>query len=164
MKNLFYLFAIIISTSQFTSCKDKCQDSDCLNGGRCYKGQCWCVKGYKGVNCETETRAPLIGTYTGGYTCTDSTVAELLKLTIERHDNGETYNMIKMQLTDSNGFIIFTYYPFVSRDGSFHLNDYSNIPSMYGELTGDKVTYVISYKDKESNTIYKSCNFEGIKE
>lgn len=164
MQKFIHTALLFCFTLFFYACKDKCQDSDCLNGGFCYKGQCWCVKGYQGVNCETETRAPLIGTYTGGYTCTDSTVAEQLKLTIERYDNGETYNMIKMQLADSNGGILFSYFPYVLRDGSFIVKDYAKNISLQGSLTGNKLTYMMSYNDNQGNTIYKACTFEGIKE
>ena len=36
----------------FLSCKNRCKDVSCLNGGTCSKGDCVCPTGYYGSHCE----------------------------------------------------------------------------------------------------------------
>ena len=56
----------ILSVSAFsavlyTSCsKDACKDVTCQNGGTCSDGNCTCVTGYEGTNCETASRTKFI--------------------------------------------------------------------------------------------------------
>jgi hypothetical protein len=45
----------------YTACnKDKCKDVVCQNGGTCSEGNCTCVTGYEGTNCETKSRDKFI--------------------------------------------------------------------------------------------------------
>jgi len=49
----------------YTACnKDECKDVVCNNGGTCANGSCNCATGYEGTNCETETRAKFVKTWT----------------------------------------------------------------------------------------------------
>lgn len=53
---LFYLLLVLLSFS--ISCKkdekekDLCEGVSCVNGGNCLNGNCNCVNGYTGTNCE----------------------------------------------------------------------------------------------------------------
>lgn len=47
----------------FNSCTtDACKDVTCENGGTCADGDCECVAGYEGVNCETLSNAKFVAT------------------------------------------------------------------------------------------------------
>lgn len=49
----------------YTSCnKDECKDVVCQNGGTCVDGNCVCATGYEGANCETESRAKFVKSWT----------------------------------------------------------------------------------------------------
>lgn len=67
-------FGLILTVSAFgatlyTSCnKDKCKDVVCQNGGTCSDGNCTCVTGYSGTNCETVYRTSYVNTYKGNAT------------------------------------------------------------------------------------------------
>lgn len=43
---------------------DACSEVTCNNGGVCIDGQCECVNGYAGVNCDDEARLKFIGNFT----------------------------------------------------------------------------------------------------
>ncbi|GJM17610.1 MAG: hypothetical protein DHS20C13_29370 [Thermodesulfobacteriota bacterium] len=49
MKNLYLLlvFGLLLS-----SCVDPCESTTCLNGGICENGDCFCIDGFAGDNCE----------------------------------------------------------------------------------------------------------------
>jgi hypothetical protein len=56
MKNIFklssyLLFATMLSVG-FSGCSDPCDDAVCLNGAICDDGDCLCINGYTGTNCE----------------------------------------------------------------------------------------------------------------
>lgn len=51
MKKLLFLF--LGAALSLTSCRDKCKDVECNNGGRCDEGECICVDGYSGEDCST---------------------------------------------------------------------------------------------------------------
>lgn len=64
IKNIAFSALLAIGTFgvvTFTACtKDECKDVVCQNGGTCVSGACVCPTGYEGTNCETETRAKFI--------------------------------------------------------------------------------------------------------
>src|SRR4051812_28730932 len=65
----------------YTSCnKDKCKDVTCQNGGTCSDGNCTCVTGYEGTNCETKSRDKFVGTYAGSEICSVGTDAYSITL------------------------------------------------------------------------------------
>lgn len=66
MKKLIQ-FSICAITFLLFSCSDPCDDVDCGTNGTCDDGTCLCSDGYEGMNCETETRAKYLGTYTGSF-------------------------------------------------------------------------------------------------
>ncbi len=48
----------------YTSCtKDACKGVTCQNGGTCSGGNCTCVTGYEGTNCETASRTKFVKTW-----------------------------------------------------------------------------------------------------
>lgn len=47
---------------------DACSEVTCNNGGVCIDGQCECVNGYAGVNCDDEARLKFIGNFSGAIT------------------------------------------------------------------------------------------------
>ena len=54
----------------FSSCEsDPCVSTDCGIYGECVEGVCECVAFYEGENCEIESRAKYIGTWTGDFVC-----------------------------------------------------------------------------------------------
>ncbi len=56
----------------YTSCnKDECKDVVCENGGTCSGGNCNCLTGFDGTNCEIEVRTTYAGTYRGNGTDSD---------------------------------------------------------------------------------------------
>ena len=58
----FTLFLGIILIA-FPGCQDPCEDTNCVNGGVCFDGDCDCPIGFSGVDCRNETRSDFIGTY-----------------------------------------------------------------------------------------------------
>lgn len=52
MKNLIFGLLTVGSLS-IISCKDKCKDTNCLNGGVCDDGTCICETGFSGDDCGT---------------------------------------------------------------------------------------------------------------
>src|SRR5690606_18468421 len=68
IKNLaFTAFLTIgtLGTAMLASCNsDECKDVVCQNGGTCVGGNCVCPSGYEGVNCETESAAKYVGSWT----------------------------------------------------------------------------------------------------
>lgn len=65
------VFGAMLTISAFcavvysSSCnKDKCKDVTCQNGGVCDGGNCTCLIGYEGTNCETKSRDKFIKTWT----------------------------------------------------------------------------------------------------
>lgn len=66
--SLLSLFLILV----VSSCKDECDDVNCLNGGRCDDGDCICATGFEGSECQTETRAKFFGTYNAIESCSES--------------------------------------------------------------------------------------------
>ncbi|MEO5674696.1 MAG: calcium-binding EGF-like domain-containing protein [Chitinophagales bacterium] len=73
MMGLSFLTVIATATIMFfNSCSsDACKDVNCGTFGNCVDGTCICDAGYEGDNCETESRAKFVGTYTvsGTITC-----------------------------------------------------------------------------------------------
>jgi hypothetical protein len=53
LQQILPLFFLIIGLTVIISCRDKCKDAVCLNGGACQDGECICQTGYTGKNCET---------------------------------------------------------------------------------------------------------------
>lgn len=53
-KNLLQVSAILVTLLIQPSCSDKCSDVTCQNGGICNEGDCECLSGYTGTNCETK--------------------------------------------------------------------------------------------------------------
>ena len=46
----------------YSSCNpDKCKAISCAYGGTCNDGECKCLPGYEGTNCETITRSKFVG-------------------------------------------------------------------------------------------------------
>lgn len=64
---LFSLFCL-----QITGCKNECKDVECLNGGYCDDGECFCPNGYTGEQCERIDQSALYGTYNCGNQCHDT--------------------------------------------------------------------------------------------
>lgn len=56
MKNLIkrssYLLLATVLSVGFSGCTDPCDDAVCLNGATCIDGDCHCVNGFTGTNCE----------------------------------------------------------------------------------------------------------------
>lgn len=164
MKNLFYLFAIIISTSQFTSCKDKCQDSDCLNGGFCDKGKCLCTDGYDGEHCELEIRTTVLGSYTGRYVYNDS-ITNYAVLNIQRHPNTtESAAMVRTHFTDDGLDFYYndcranrdsTFFAIYTADGKF--------VNIQGRVTTDSVRMQVQQVNTSVRPDTVFISFEGVR-
>jgi len=88
----------------FSSCKDECKDVTCNNGGTCVTGSCECTTGYEGTNCETETRAKFIGTYTtnGSVTCPVSGNGTLTGTSISITNSSSAANKIVISVLGVN--------------------------------------------------------------
>jgi hypothetical protein len=54
----FFAFCALLTT---TSCDTRCAYLDCKNSGSCEKGQCYCVDGYEGEQCQTVWADKFIG-------------------------------------------------------------------------------------------------------
>lgn len=61
---LFLFLALILG-----SCSDECDDVNCQNGGRCDDGDCICLDGFVGNECQSEMRAPFLGAYSVNENC-----------------------------------------------------------------------------------------------
>lgn len=59
---LLTLFAF--GTVLYTSCKNKCGNTTCQNGGTCDNNKCVCPVGYSGNACQAGWSNAIIGTYT----------------------------------------------------------------------------------------------------
>lgn len=58
-------------SSAFSSCtEDPCEGVSCLNGGMCSNGTCECDAGYEGLDCGTQMRTKMLGTYSVTEVCT----------------------------------------------------------------------------------------------
>src|SRR2546421_8302190 len=68
------LTVIAVATVMFINActSDPCKDVVCQNGGNCVSGTCVCTAGYEGTNCETESRAKFLGSYTAHDVCSVS--------------------------------------------------------------------------------------------
>lgn len=67
---LFVAAGLTFGIASLNSCTDACKDVVCQNGGTCVDGSCDCAAGYEGTNCETETRAKILGTFQVEENCT----------------------------------------------------------------------------------------------
>ena len=56
---------MIFIAPQCTIETDPCEGVNCLNGGDCDDGNCYCPDWYEGSNCGTQSRAAYYGIYTG---------------------------------------------------------------------------------------------------
>lgn len=65
---LFLSAAAIALLLSFTAC-DPCEDVNCQNGGTCNEGECLCISGYEGVDCETQTSLKYLGTHSATSEC-----------------------------------------------------------------------------------------------
>jgi hypothetical protein len=67
----FMSMAALATILTITSCQDEdlCKGVTCQNGGTCADGDCNCVAGYEGTNCETVSRAKIIASYSVAETC-----------------------------------------------------------------------------------------------
>jgi hypothetical protein len=72
MKTKFFqiLGVVAIGLFSFSSCEtDACKDVTCDNGGTCVEGDCVCLDGFSGVNCETAWATAFISLYDGVDNC-----------------------------------------------------------------------------------------------
>ncbi len=78
---VFSLLFLFILSTQITSCtQDKCKGVTCQNGGTCSNGNCNCVTGYEGANCQTKANAKFVGNYTGTSNCDGSVSSETVPI------------------------------------------------------------------------------------
>lgn len=118
MKRNLFLFVLMIL---FFSCKDKCKDVVCQNGGNCNDGDCVCNIGYEGTSCEKEWISPFIKTFTGKDACQTATnftstinKIDLLTMTISNFANRnitltaklEAANLVKIIKYEQAGITI----------------------------------------------------------
>lgn len=71
MKKIGLYFTLILFSLFLSNCSDPCKDIDC-NNGTCDDGTCICDDGFTGANCDTELRAPFLGTFEGDLDCPDA--------------------------------------------------------------------------------------------
>ena len=56
---------MIFIAPQCTIETDPCEGVNCLNGGDCDEGNCYCPDWYEGSNCGTQSRSTYYGNYSG---------------------------------------------------------------------------------------------------
>ena len=72
-QNLLFFILLVAGTFFMPACnKDACKDVNCGANGICIDGTCECDPGYEGTNCEIESRAKFLGTWTANDNCTSS--------------------------------------------------------------------------------------------
>ncbi len=68
MRKIFFYVSMAMVTI-FTSCGDPCDDRNCMNDSTCVDGDCICLDGYSGIDCEVENRLSFIGVWDGQTMC-----------------------------------------------------------------------------------------------
>ena len=160
------LFSFGIMTTQ-QSCKNECKDVVCENGGTCDEetGDCNCVEGYDGANCETEFRAEMLDTFnvsdvvtsidnpgsegTWTYESTVAAGSSIMEITFSNF--GSFGSTIKGVLTDTNSGTISSQTDAAGRKftGTFATSG--------SDLTVD---YTVEYTD--ATTDDGACTFSAI--
>lgn len=72
IKNIIKLIIVLILAFNCGCKKDACKDQVCFNGGACIDGDCVCVNGYTGTNCQDEPPCANITCFNNGI-CTNGT-------------------------------------------------------------------------------------------
>ena len=67
-KNILKLVIALILMLNFSCKQDPCKDQVCFNGGACVDGDCICVNGYTGTNCQNEPPCANVTCFNNG-TC-----------------------------------------------------------------------------------------------
>lgn len=164
MQKFFNTALLFCFTLFFYACKDKCQDSDCLNGGFCNEGTCWCPKGYKGTSCEIETRANMLGSYTGEYSYTvnnGSNITMLDTVSIMRSDGESSlYTDLRFWIQRMNRSYVFTVVDTNHFSASVNIPNKMNA-SIQGTLKDGKLTF--TEKVTYDNGSPQTYNFVGTK-
>lgn len=62
---ILWAILIILVSPQCTIETDPCEGVNCLNGGECDEGDCYCPDWYEGSNCGVQARSKYYGTYIG---------------------------------------------------------------------------------------------------
>lgn len=82
---LLYLILFLLITAIFSSCTDPCKEKDCSNG-YCIEGDCFCLDGYSGENCEILESEKFVGNYSGKQICQEGTQPIKVKITNKNED------------------------------------------------------------------------------
>ncbi len=72
IKKILKLIIALILVLNCGCKKDLCEDQVCFNGGACVDGDCICVNGYTGTNCQNEPPCANITCFNNGI-CTNGT-------------------------------------------------------------------------------------------
>ncbi len=122
MKRRFLFLLMTLATIIYSCGKlDPCNDMNCLNGGECKHGSCYCPVGYEGDNCGEEVRIQYAGWYRGTLVKDDVMFADYILTTAAesvlatRLRMGSVYGDFKLntffeipeQQYDDNGVIAF---------------------------------------------------------
>ena len=105
MKHIILGAALAIGafcTVIYTSCsKDACKGVTCQNGGTCSGGNCTCVVGYGGTNCEIIYRTTYTNTYQGNGT--DNTGGTYTNFRLVLTANGTDVTKMTLAIQDATG-------------------------------------------------------------
>jgi hypothetical protein len=83
-KSLCLIFLLNI-TIIFAACTDPCKDKDCYNG-YCIEGDCFCLDGYSGENCEIRESDKFVGNYSGKQICQEGIQSIKVKVSNKNED------------------------------------------------------------------------------
>ena len=147
MKNL-QLGTLILSFFLLLSCGDPCENVVCGDNGECDFGQCFCVFGYEGDNCETVIRAKFLGTWNStDWTC-DGIGPEDHQIVIS-----EGYAINEIIIEDSR-------YSDTQIEGIMFLSTTFSIPNQKHEIMGEIQSFTgsINIKDSLMTTIISNCS------
>ena len=94
----------------YTSCKNKCGNTTCQNGGSCSNNVCVCPTGYSGSACEHGWADAAIGTYTCSRTACTAHVAgpDNWQSAITKYATNGGYTVEISNFNNSNTYVVAT--------------------------------------------------------
>ena len=156
------VFGAMLTISAFcavvysSSCnKDKCKDVTCQNGGVCDGGNCTCLIGYEGTNCETKSRDKFIKSWTASDLQTGASAPLAYSATIVAGTGSDVTQVIIGNTFSDNfyttGPITATVLDSVITIANQHPDGNKYSLSGAGHISGGKITWAYTIKNDSTN-------------